>query len=259
MRSAPVVMWFLAALLPACGGDDGGGTGGSEGPTSTEPTTTMATTTATTMATTATTDSTTASTSAGTMETTDASGTTEASDSSAGSSSAADSSTGTGDATSGSASSGADTNGMCAQPQESCLQNDCCGNLECCSGVPIPKGEAICAAQCPDSDRNIKRDFFAVDVDRVLEKVASLPITTWSYLEEDQDVRHIGPMAQDFKAAFAVGASDKAIAKVDADGVALASVQALLRKVAALESENQALRTTLGAVEQRLERLERRR
>lgn len=145
---------------------------------------------------------------------------------------------------------------MCSQQQESCLEVQCCGNLDCCEGVPIPKGEAICYAQCPDSDRNIKRGFVAVDVDDVLDRVATLPITTWSYIE-DPEVRHIGPMAQDFQAAFAVGGTEKAIAKVDADGVALAAVQALHQHVATLEAENDELRTTLATLQQRLDRLER--
>ncbi len=140
--------------------------------------------------------------------------------------------------------------------QESCLQVECCGNLDCCAGVPIPDGEAICYSQCPDSDRNIKRGFVAVDVEDVLDRVATLPITTWSYIEDPQ-VRHIGPMAQDFKAAFDVGGSDKGIAKVDADGVALAAVQALDQHVTALEAENEDLRRTVAALHERLDRLER--
>jgi hypothetical protein len=56
-------------------------------------------------------------------------------------------------------------------------------------------------------------------------------------------VRHIGPMAQDFHAAFNVGGSDRMISMVDGNGIALASIQALYQmvqekdqKIAALES-----------------------
>lgn len=48
---------------------------------------------------------------------------------------------------------------------------------------------------------------------------------------EGTAVRHIGPMAQDFQHAFAVGADDKHIAVLDADGVALAAIQALYAMV----------------------------
>ncbi len=56
-----------------------------------------------------------------------------------------------------------------------------------------------------------------------------LPISKWSYKVEDGSVRHIGPMAQDFAAAFGLGSDDRSIGTVDADGVALAAMQALLR------------------------------
>lgn len=80
------------------------------------------------------------------------------------------------------------------------------------------------------SDRNVKRDFASVDTCEVLEKVTSLPISSWSYIADDQ-VRHLGPMAQDFYAAFNVGMNDKTISMVDADGVALAAIQGLNQKL----------------------------
>jgi len=40
-------------------------------------------------------------------------------------------------------------------------------------------------------------------------------------------VRHVGPMAQDFYAAFRVGEDDKHITSIDEDGVALAAIKAL--------------------------------
>ena len=63
-------------------------------------------------------------------------------------------------------------------------------------------------------------------------------------------------MAQDFAAAFNVGASDKFIFQVDADGVSLAAIQALDAKVDALEAENAQLRATLRELERRLAKLE---
>ncbi len=66
-----------------------------------------------------------------------------------------------------------------------------------------------------------------VDKHEILERVAELEITSWSYLWEDRSVRHIGPMAQDFYAAFGLGASDRRIDPADGLGVALAAVQAL--------------------------------
>jgi hypothetical protein len=59
----------------------------------------------------------------------------------------------------------------------------------------------------------------------VLEKVQSLPITEWQYKVDSRGQRHLGPMAQDFHAAFGLnGADDKHIATVDEEGVALAAI-----------------------------------
>ena len=48
---------------------------------------------------------------------------------------------------------------------------------------------------------------------------------------QSPSVRHVGPMAQDFHAAFGLGGDDKHINTVDADGVALAAIQGLNQKV----------------------------
>jgi hypothetical protein len=81
------------------------------------------------------------------------------------------------------------------------------------------------------SDRNAKEDFRPLDTRAVLDKVAALPLSEWSYQADEQRSRHIGPMAQDFKAAFGLGADDRHIATVDADGVALAAIQGLNQKL----------------------------
>jgi trimeric autotransporter adhesin len=102
------------------------------------------------------------------------------------------------------------------------------------------------------SDRNQKECFQAVDPGEVLARVAALPITAWSY-KEDRDTRHIGPMAQDFHAAFGVGPDDKHITTVDADGVALAAIQGLNQK---LERQITAKDARIRELEIRLARLE---
>lgn len=113
------------------------------------------------------------------------------------------------------------------------------------------------------SDRNAKKNFSSVDPSQVLEKVAALPITEWSYKVAD-GIRHIGPMAQDFQAAFQVGSDDRHIATVDADGVALAAIKGLNEKVEygrrqeanqieQLKAENADLKTRLEKLERLLE------
>jgi len=80
------------------------------------------------------------------------------------------------------------------------------------------------------SDRNVKENFAAINSSEVLDKVAALPISRWNYKNET-DVTHLGPMAQDFYAAFGLGGSDTTITTVDPDGVALAAIQGLNEKL----------------------------
>lgn len=118
----------------------------------------------------------------------------------------------------------------------------CPGELMCCSGVPYPE-EGICMRDCPlDSDRALKEGFASIDGDEVLDRLATLPVSRWSYRAEP-GVDHIGPMAQDFGATFRVGKDDRHIHPVDAQGVTIAAIQALHRRVEALEGQNRALRS----------------
>ncbi len=81
----------------------------------------------------------------------------------------------------------------------------------------------------PISDRNVKEAFHSIDPLSILDRLSELPITMWNYKWNDASVRHIGPMAQDFVAAFGVGEDDKHICPVDAQGVAFAAIQGLYR------------------------------
>src|SRR5579884_1922036 len=80
------------------------------------------------------------------------------------------------------------------------------------------------------SDRNAKTAFQDVSGAEVLRHLSAVPITTWSYKTEGETVRHMGPMAQDFAAAFQLGADDKHITTIDEGGVALAAIQELYRQ-----------------------------
>jgi len=93
------------------------------------------------------------------------------------------------------------------------------------------------------SDRNVKEAFAPVDAQVILDRVARLSIETWRY--KGQGIRHIGPMAQDFAAACRGGPDDRHIELVDANGVALAAIQALARRIEAQETELTALRAAL--------------
>lgn len=110
------------------------------------------------------------------------------------------------------------------------------------------------------SDRNNKREIVPVQPDDILDRVLSLPIATWSSKLDKSKTRHLGPMAQDFAAAFGLGADDRHIAPLDAAGVGLASVQALHGKMATAlaerDEEIEALRRENSDLAQRLATLE---
>lgn len=95
------------------------------------------------------------------------------------------------------------------------------------------------------SDKNVKDEVEPLTDEvreDILKRVTELPISSWKYTEaagEHYDgAKHVGPMAQDFSEAFKLGDSDKKISLVDANGVLLASVQALAKKILALEAAN---------------------
>jgi endosialidase-like protein len=88
----------------------------------------------------------------------------------------------------------------------------------------------------------------AVDGFEVLEKLAALPISTWNYKWDDPSIRHLGPMAQDFAAAFGLGEDDRKINLVDANGVVMVAIQALHHKLRALEATVAALEAEIAAL-----------
>jgi len=101
------------------------------------------------------------------------------------------------------------------------------------------------------SDRASKRGIKRVSGQRVLRKLASVPVSTWSYRAQDPSIRHIGPMAQDFYRAFGVGEDRRHIDSVDADGVALAAIKGLSRELRAERRRTARLRARVAALEDR--------
>ncbi|MBC8095981.1 MAG: tail fiber domain-containing protein [Akkermansiaceae bacterium] len=130
------------------------------------------------------------------------------------------------------------------------------------SGNLIVPGNVTANGVLLTSDRDTKENFTSLNSQVVLSKVAALPITEWNYKNDASGVHHIGPMAQDFYAAFQLnGADDKHISVVDAGGVALAAIQGLNEKVEVggqrsevrikkLEAENAELKQRLEKLEQ---------
>jgi hypothetical protein len=93
-----------------------------------------------------------------------------------------------------------------------------------------------------NSDRESKENFEPLNARDLLARLQALPITTWNYKLDGSSVRHLGPTAQDFAVQFGLGSDDHSIGTLDADGVALAAIQALYGEV-------QELRRRLAALE----------
>lgn len=103
------------------------------------------------------------------------------------------------------------------------------------------------------SDRDAKWDFSSVDSARILEAVSRLSITSWSLIGDLPGVRHLGPTAQDFHAAFGLGSDERHIALSDVGGVALAAIQALSARLEERDRQIEELQRRLEALEKRLQ------
>ncbi len=106
------------------------------------------------------------------------------------------------------------------------------------------------------SDRASKANVEGVNPRAVLAQLMNVPISTWNYKTQDASVRHIGPMAQDFR-TFGVGEDNTHISTIDENGVALAAIQGLdqiqqeqSQQIAELKNENAALEVRVTALEQ---------
>jgi hypothetical protein len=110
----------------------------------------------------------------------------------------------------------------------------------------------IAGGMTVQSDVNSKTEITEIDIANVLSLVAKLPVTRWEYKDAPGEA-HIGPMAQDFYAAFGLGNTDKGISTIDTAGVALAAIQALNQK---LVEQNLSLEQRVIELEQQNQRIE---
>jgi hypothetical protein len=129
-------------------------------------------------------------------------------------------------------------------------------NLGGTTGCNLPAGSGV--FNCTSS-RATKENFTFVDGDDVLARLRKVPVSTWNYIAEGQQSRHLGPMAEDFYSAFRLGTTDKAIGIQDAVGVSLAAVKALDARTTELQQKTEEvdqLRAKVNTLEQRLAALE---
>ncbi|HWN09896.1 MAG TPA: tail fiber domain-containing protein [Pyrinomonadaceae bacterium] len=147
-------------------------------------------------------------------------------------------------------------------------------NLGGTTGCNLPAGSGV--FNCTSS-RTTKENFRAVDGDDVLARLRKVPVSSWNYINEGNQVRHLGPMAEDFYQAFGLGIDNKSIGVQDLAGVSLVAVKALEERAAKLQESNaklsagleqktteveqlrselNSLRATTSALAQRLDALE---
>lgn len=106
------------------------------------------------------------------------------------------------------------------------------------------------------SDRALKENLVRTEGREVLAQLSQVPIYSWSARGQDPAVIHMGPMAQDFYAAFGLGEDDKHLATIDLDGVALAAIQGLYAMNQELSAANSALREENTVQQAQLDDLE---
>ncbi len=136
-------------------------------------------------------------------------------------------------------------------------------NLAGTTGCNLPAGSGV--FNCTSS-RTTKENFLVVNGADVLLRLNGIDVTTWNYISEGRQVRHMGPMAEDFFKAFQLGTGNTSIGLQDLTGVSLAAIKELNRKtnelqqktteVEQLREEVNQLRQANGEMERRLATLE---
>jgi trimeric autotransporter adhesin len=107
-------------------------------------------------------------------------------------------------------------------------------NLPGTTGCNLPAGSGV--FNCTSS-RATKENFNAVKGEDVLLKLRGIPVSTWNYISEGRNVRHMGPMAEDFFKAFQLGTGNTSIGVQDLAGVSLAGINALDQRTLELQSK----------------------
>jgi hypothetical protein len=133
-----------------------------------------------------------------------------------------------------------------------------CGGIKLYTSQNLSSGVEVAAgggSWSSISDRNRKRDFRSVDGEALLTKLREMPVATWSYKTQDSTIRHMGPVAQDFSAAFGLGESNLLINTVDIDGVNMAGVKALESRTSGQQARIDALEKVVSGLQKENARL----
>jgi trimeric autotransporter adhesin len=107
------------------------------------------------------------------------------------------------------------------------------------------------------SDRTLKENFTPVDGEDVLRRLRNVPVSTWNFIDAGPEVRQLGPMAQDWHAAFGLNPDSLSINQAEFDGVNLAAIQALERRTSEQAEMIATLRERVAGQQEELDRLRR--
>jgi len=110
------------------------------------------------------------------------------------------------------------------------------------------------------SDAATKENVRQINPREILRRLTTVPITEWNYIGYGQ--RHIGPMAQDWHAAFPISTDEKTVNTAHLHGISLAAIQGLVEelkerdgKIEQLEAQNAEVQAELSAIRKQLSNL----
>jgi len=125
-------------------------------------------------------------------------------------------------------------------------------NATLTTGCNLPAGSGVFSCA---SSRTLKDHVAPAEGEEVLARMRGVPVNFWSYTAEGAQVRHLGPFAEDFRAAFGLGVDDRSIGLLDIDGVNFAAARALeartatqAERIRALEAQVAELRSMVQAL-----------
>jgi hypothetical protein len=119
------------------------------------------------------------------------------------------------------------------------------GNVGCDLTIAVPSW--TCA-----SSRTLKENFEPVDGEDVLSRIRGIPITTWNMIGGEPGVRQLGPVAEDFYAAFPLGLGETTIGMGNIDGVNLAAAKALEARTTHLQAQLDARTAQVQALQKQV-------
>jgi hypothetical protein len=105
------------------------------------------------------------------------------------------------------------------------------------------------------SDENLKENFESLDGGEILGLINKLPVTRWNYKADDQVIKHIGPVAQDFYSLFGLGNDNKSISSIDPSGVALVAIKELSKENKAMKEQIESYKSQLQTLQEEVEQI----